>query len=128
MAPKLYNLIKLIIYNINNRKNIFTIKYTFFFYSILLIFEKEFGFISYNFIVGGWIFVILNLTHFYLKSKKLQYKIFNGKLRNNLMSYKQLKSFKAFSNYIIIFTTKGVCSIDKVINQKKGGVLYCLVY
>lgn len=58
----------------------------------------------------------LNIRIFCLDNKKYS------------LSYKELKNFFCPHTYVIAFSFKGMYSINKLMERKKGGRLFCLIY
>lgn len=79
--------------------------------------------IKYIYILGNWI-----LIYFSYKKKNLIIKIFNIKNKKNIFTYKKLQKIKKKNKYGIVFTSKGIYSLEQISKLYQGGILFCLIY
>ena len=105
--------------NINAKKKYAIFPYTKLTYSIFLLLRQYC--IKYVYILNNWI-----LVYFSYKKKNLKIKILNLKNKKNIYTYIQLKKLK--NKHGIIFTSKGICSIEHALKLTQGGILFCLIY
>lgn len=117
--------IRYIIDSINNKKTLILIRYSHSLYSVLSILEKEFRLIKSSFIFRKWIFIRLLPT---FGRKRLHIKIFNSKLNRNFFSYKKLRTLSVQFPYIVVYSSKNICSAYKAIQKKHGGILCFIIY
>lgn len=112
---------------INRNRKIILLEYTPMLYSLVGILEKEFGLIRGSFVFKKWLFILSgSLRH--LNRRRLCVKIYNLKSKKCFLSLKKLKRYIVFNPYIIVHSSKGLCSARKAVERKTGGALYCMIY
>lgn len=73
--------------------------------------------------IDRWILVYLSYH-----KKNLSFKFFNSKDKRNIFTYAQLQKVKKINKHGLVFTSKGVYSLEHALELKEGGVLVCLIY
>ena len=124
---KISSSIKHILDSINYNRKIILVKYTPTLYIVLNILEKEFRLIKRSFIFKQWLFVIPELAN-ELNKRYLSMKIHNSKSDKRFLSFERLKKYTKFNPYVIVHSTKGLCSASKALQTNNGGILYCVLY
>ncbi len=108
-----------LINNIKSQKKYAIFSYTKLTYSFFLLLKQFY--IKSMYKIENWI-----LVYFSNNIKKFHIKIFNIKNKKNIFSFKNLKKIK--NVYGIVFTSKGICSLEQAIKLHLGGTLFCLIY
>lgn len=109
-----------LINNIKVQKTYVIFPYTKLTYLIFLLLKKYC--IKSIYKLKNWILIYIS----YNKKKNLKFKFFNLKNKKNNFTYIQLQKIKKKDG--IIFTSKGICSIEQALKLKQGGILFCLIY
>ncbi len=75
--------------------------------------------------INCWILVYLSYN-----KKNLTFRFFSSKNKKNILTYAQLeKIIKINQNkHGLVFTPKGIYSLEQILRLKQGGVLFCLIY
>lgn len=119
----LYSTIVELLNSLKSNKTHALILYTKTIYLIILSLKKYFI---------DHIYILENVLLIYFKknkdNKNIHIRIFNLKNKQNFYSYTQLNNLKKKNKDGIIFTSKGIYSLNKVLNLKQGGILFCLIY
>lgn len=110
--------LNMLLNKIKTKKEYTIILYSKLIYVILLLLKKYC--VKSMYLIGKWILV------YFFYDKNLMLKTFNLKDKKNIFTYEQLKKKKYVNG--IIFSSKGVFSIEKALELKQGGILFCLIY
>ncbi len=114
------NILNTLINNIKVQKTYAIFPYTKLTYLIFL--QLRHICIKYIYRLKNWIVI------YFYKKKNITIKVFNVKNKKNIFSYKKLQRIKVSSKYGIIFTSKGLYSLEQASKLKQGGILFCLIY